>query len=66
MKTYLTLYATDDANNKKSGPHIFAPDLASAKKHLEKLKESYHSIEIIGEMVELLEEGKGGKQILHD
>ena len=66
MKTYLTIYTAENNENKKSGPHIFAPDLASAKKHLEKLKESYHSIEIIGEMVELLEEGKGGKQILHD
>lgn len=66
MKTFVTKYTTPNDLTEWSGPNIVAPDLKSAKKHLEKLRENYPTIELAGELVEILEEGKEGRQILHD
>lgn len=66
MKTFVTKYTTKDDLTEWSGPNIIAPDLKSAKKHLEKLRENYPTIKLVGELVEILEEGKEGRQILHD
>lgn len=67
MKTYVTKYKKDNDDTQWSGPNIMAPDIKSAKKHLELLKETYPSIEIVGELVEILNEDTNeGRQILHD
>jgi hypothetical protein len=66
MKTFVTKYTKPNDPTEWSGPSIIAPDVKSAKKHLQKLREDYPTIELAGELVEILEEGKEGRQILHD
>lgn len=66
MKTFITKYTTDKDDTEWSGPKIFAPDIKSAKKLLEHLKKEYPTIEIAGELVEILNNDSEGRQILHD
>lgn len=50
--------------NGQEAPKIFAPDIDSAKKVLQKLKESIDpDIEIIGELLEIKDDNR---KILHD
>lgn len=59
MKTYMT-----KTQNGQEAPRIFAPDIDSAKKVLQKLKESVDpDIEIIGELLEIKDDNR---KILHD
>lgn len=66
MKTFVTKYYDSEEMSEMQGPRIIAPDIKSAKKHLEVLEENYPGLRIEGELLEILGEGKEGKQLLHD
>lgn len=66
MKTFITKFYDIETMGEVDGPRIFAPDTKSANKHLEMLQENYPSIRIEGELKEILEEGREGRQLLHD
>jgi hypothetical protein len=66
MKTFITKFYDIESMAEVNGPRILAPDIKSATKHLQVLDENYPGLRIEGELLEILGEGKEGKQLLHD